>query len=197
MRRAILLICSILISFFYYASVAKSNDFTNNIESWIDKRNKWVVKQNFDYSCGASSLATILNYFYNVPKTEQEILQDIGAKDNALASFKDLSLVTNKYGFEAKGIITNFDFLKKIKIPAIIHINYKREAHFSVVRFIDSDYVYLADSKWGNKKLSHFEFKKLWYTSLDDYEQGRVLLILPTNQEQINNINNNFFTKHR
>lgn len=158
-------------------------DTTNlTIQSYKDKKDAGVVKQDLDYSCGASSLATILTYFYQQPTSESQILNDMALAD-VMASFSDLATVSQKYGFTAKAIITNYETLSKLTIPAIVYLNHKRSDHFSVVRAIDNDRVYLADSSWGNRVLSKKQFEQMWYTSNDQNYKGRVLLILPRNEQ--------------
>lgn len=52
------------------------------------------------------------------------------------------------------------------------------------MRAIDNDRVYLADSSWGNRVLSKKQFEQMWHTNNDPNLQGRVLLILPSNEQQ-------------
>ena len=59
------------------------------VTSWKALRDSRVVKQAFDYSCGAASVATLLNGFYGLDVTETDILESIG-KD-AAASFENLA----------------------------------------------------------------------------------------------------------
>lgn len=150
--------------------------------TWKDSRDDKVTKQDVDYSCGASSLSTILTHFYQLPKTEQQILDDM-ALDDVMASFADLASVSEKYGYTARGMTMDYDTLAKIKIPAIVYVNHKRSDHFSVVRAIDKQNVYLSDSSWGNRTLTRKQFEKLWLTT-DNNTSGKVLLILPTTDYQ-------------
>lgn len=66
--------------------------------TYKDIKDSKVTKQDVDYSCGASSLSTILTYFYQTPKTERQILDDM-ALDDVMSSFLDLAKVSEKYGF--------------------------------------------------------------------------------------------------
>lgn len=152
--------------------------------TWKDSRDDKVTKQDVDYSCGASSLSTILTYFYQTPKTEQQILEDM-ALDDVMSSFLDLAKVSEKYGFTSRGVMMDYDTLTKLKIPAIVYVNHKRSDHFSVVRAIDEYNVYLADSSWGNRTLTRRQFEKMWLTA-DNQSKGKVLLILPTTDTQKN-----------
>ena len=151
--------------------------------TWQAIQKKNVVKQNVDYSCGSASLATILTYFYDQPTTEAQVIKDLEL-NKQMASFQDLANVSQKYGFIGRGIATNYDSLKKIKIPAIVYLNHNRTDHFSVLRAIDDTHVYLADPSWGNRTLTRKQFEKIWNTRNDAQYQGKVLLILPTGNKQ-------------
>ena len=54
------------------SQILKTQNIT--IQSWKEQKDAGVVKQDLDYSCGASSLATILTYFYQNPTSERQIL---------------------------------------------------------------------------------------------------------------------------
>ena len=151
--------------------------------TWQAIQKKNVVKQNVDYSCGSASLATILTYFYDQPTTEAQVIKDLEL-NKQMASFQDLANVSQKYGFIGRGIATNYDSLKKIKIPAIVYLNHNRTDHFSVLRAIDDTHVYLADPSCGNRTLTRKQFEKIWNTRNDAQYQGKVLLILPTGNKQ-------------
>lgn len=152
--------------------------------TYTDIKNSKVTKQDVDYSCGASSLSTILTYFYQIPKTERQILDDM-ALDDVMSSFLDLARVSQKYGFTARGMMMDYDTLAKLKIPAIVYVNHKRSDHFSVVRAIDEYNVYLADSSWGNRTLTRRQFEKMWL-STDNQSKGKALLILLATDTQKN-----------
>lgn len=156
------------------------------ITTWKEMRDAQVVKQDLDYSCGASSLSTILTHFYQQPVTEEQILTDMNLT-SMMASFQDLAVVSQKYGFTAKGIATNYDTLKKLKIPAIVYLNHKRSDHFSVIKSINDTHIVLADSSWGNRTLTRSQFEAMWHTRSNDNLKGSLLLILPTTTDQKSN----------
>lgn len=111
-----------------YASTI-NNPYSTQIFSshttFKDRRDANITKQDVDYSCGASSLSTILTYFYNQPTTEAQILEDM-ALDDVMSSFLDLAQVSEKYGFVGRGLTMDYEALAKIKIPAIVYLNHKR-----------------------------------------------------------------------
>lgn len=164
--------------------------------TWKDMRDTGVVKQNHDYSCGSSALATVLQNFYGIVTSEKDILDKItkGKTDeDFMASFFDLAKVSKQYGFVGKGITTNYDTLKKIKIPAIVYFQHRGNEHFSVVRAITEHSVYLADPSFGNRKLNRNQFEGMWHTmNNDEQQQGKVLLILPTTEQQKQQIHKSY-----
>ncbi|MDO4250202.1 MAG: C39 family peptidase [Moraxella sp.] len=159
--------------------------------TWTSLRDVNVTKQQFDYSCGAASISTILTYFYNTPVNENDVLMTMNIK-GLMASFENLAHAVHHYGFIAKGVSMDYDTLSKVSIPVIVHMNYRQSEHFSVVRAIDERYVYLSDASFGNRKLTKKQFLKLWQIHGKHKNEGRVLLILPANQEQKSNINTHF-----
>lgn len=161
------------------------------ITTWKEMRDAQVVKQDLDYSCGASSLSTILTHFYQQPITEEQILTDMNLT-SMMASFQDLAVVSQKYGFTVKGIATNYDTLRKLKIPAIVYLNHKRSDHFSVIKSINETHIVLADPSWGNRTLTKSQFEAMWHTRSSDNLKGSVLLILPTTPKQKDNTNSTF-----
>ena len=161
------------------------------VTSWKALRDLRVVKQTLDYSCGAASVATILNEFYGHTLTEQDVL-DAMAKNGA-SSFQDLANVVAQYGFKAGGIALSFEDLKKLEIPAVAHLQYRGEDHFSVIRGIRSDgAVYLADPSWGNRQFTQYQFRKMWETKEDGEAKGKILLIIPQELAHAN-IDETFF----
>ena len=59
------------------------------VKSWKTLRDARVVKQDLDYSCGAASLATLLNEFYAQNTTEAALLEAMD-KGDGRASFDDM-----------------------------------------------------------------------------------------------------------
>lgn len=105
-----------------------------SVNSWKALRDFQVVKQEMDYSCGAASLATILNEFYGMSVTEEDVLTRMGATDRS--SFQQLAEVAPSYGVKAGGIMLSFDDLKQLQVPAIAYIQYRGDDHFTVIRGI-------------------------------------------------------------
>lgn len=148
------------------------------VTSWKALRDFRIVKQELDYSCGAASLATILNEFFGQSVTEKDVLTRIGATDRS--SFQQLAAVAPSFGVKAGGQFVTFDELKYLTIPAIAYVKYRGQDHFTVIRGIRRDgVVHLADPSWGNRQLTAHQFRTIWET--DGAMLGRILLILPQN----------------
>jgi predicted double-glycine peptidase len=151
------------------------------VQSWKSLRDQQVVKQDLDYSCGAASIATVLNEFYGQNRTEQEILEAMN-KEDGMSSFADMQKVVAEYGFKAQGFAASWEQLVKLKVPVIIYLQHRKDDHFSVLRGIDGDSVWLADPSLGNRTYSKYQFLKMWDTRADDDAvdlKGKLLVILP------------------
>lgn len=146
--------------------------------SWKGYLDKDVVRQNFDYSCGASSLATILKYYHNIETNELDVLQSMDS-GNAMASFLDLAKAAEDYGLRAVGLSADFASLLQLRVPVIVYVKPDGWDHFVVVRGIDAnERVWLADPSYGNRLLSRHQFLKIWLTEDDNSQRGRLLAIL-------------------
>lgn len=159
------------------------------VMDWKTQRDLGIVKQDLDFSCGAASVATLLNNFYGQNVTEEEILNKMD-KTQMRASFEDMQRIMPELDFEAKGYALSYEQLAKLKIPVIIYLKYRKNDHFSVLRGIDENMVLLADSSWGHVSMSKSQFLDAWKTR-DNEMEGKILAIVPKNS-QISQ-NNSFF----
>lgn len=154
------------------------------VKSWKTLRDANVVKQDMDFSCGAASLATVLNEFYGLSLTEQQILKDMNKQD-MMANFEDMAKVVKRYNFKSGGLALSYDQLAKLTVPVIVYLQYRGLDHFSVLRGISNAYVQLADPSWGNRIVSKQQFLAMWETRDDDNLKGKILLLMPQYPEVI------------
>jgi predicted double-glycine peptidase len=166
------------------------------VKSWKDFRDRRVVKQDKDYSCGSASLATILREYYGVPVTENDLLIAMD-KGEMRASFEDMQKVLPRFGFKAQGYAASFEQLARLKIPVVVYLRHRKADHFSVLRGINNENVLLADPLLGNQTYSKSQFLAMWETRGSNSEnaelKGKFLAILPESPEWQED--NNFFTK--
>ena len=157
-----------------------------SVQSWKARRDFGIVKQNLDFSCGAASIATLLNNFYGQKLSEQEILERMG-KTELRASFEDMQQVMPQLGFEAKGYALPFEQLAQLKLPVIVYLKYRKNDHFSVLRGINGNTVLLADPSLGNMSLSREQFLAAWKTR-DGKMEGKILAVLPKDADTAKNV---------
>jgi len=160
-----------------YLSTASANGVLP-IRSWKSLRDSRIVKQNFDFSCGSSSIATILNQFYGQHVSEEAVLDAID-KGDLRATFEDMARALPQFGFRAVGYAVSFEQLAKLKMPVIVYLKYRKDDHFSVLRGISADTVWLADSSVGNRYLNRSQFIAMWETRDAATLKGKILVILP------------------
>ncbi|WP_192892238.1 C39 family peptidase [Neisseria meningitidis] len=162
------------------------------VQSWKERRDFNIVKQDLDFSCGAASVATLLNNFYGQKLTEEEVLKKLD-KEQMRASFEDMRRIMPDLGFEAKGYALSFEQLAQLKIPVIVYLKYRKDDHFSVLRGIDGNTVLLADPSLGHVSMSRAQFLEAWQTREGNLA-GKILAVVPKKAETISN--KLFFTHH-
>ncbi len=89
--------------------------------SWKARRDQGIVKQGFDYSCGAAALATILHLYGN-QATELQLLQAMDIQDG-LTSFEEMARVLPSLGFKAQGLAVSFEQLSQLQVPVIAYLH--------------------------------------------------------------------------
>ena len=144
-------------------------------------RDERIVKQELDYSCGAASLATLLNAYYGQAVTEKELLIAMDKQDGR-ASFDDMARALAQRGFKAQGFAASWEQLVRLKVPVVVYLKHRKDDHFSVLRGISSDAVWLADSSLGNRTYSRAQFLEMWQTraGMENAElAGKFLAVLP------------------
>ena len=151
------------------------------VQSWKERRDFNIVKQDLDFSCGAASVATLLNNFYGQKLTEEEVLKKMG-KEQMRASFGDMQRIMPDLGFEAKGYALSFEQLVQLKIPVIVYLKYRKDDHFSVLRGVDGNTVLLADPSLGHVSMSRAQFLDAWKTREGNLA-GKILAIVPNGAE--------------
>ena len=152
------------------------------MQSLLEMRHRNVVVQQFDLSCGAAALATILNYQHGDPVSEREIAIGMMGREEYLAN---PSIVTFRQGFSlldlqrfVEGRGYNGVGLGQLTLenlidyaPIIVPISVHGYQHFVVFRGTLGNRVSLADPAFGNRTMSQARFEKVW---LGFPEIGRV-----------------------
>jgi uncharacterized protein len=156
------------------------------LRSMKDLRDQNLVKQRFDFSCGAAALATMLRYGFGDDVSEQQILQDLfnqltdEQKSTARSfgfSLLDLQRVAQSRGYAAEGFRLQPSQLSLLGGPVIVFIEPRGYKHFAVLRGIRGDRVYLADPSRGNIRMPMHAFLDAW---LQDDRRGIIFAMEPT-----------------
>ncbi len=155
------------------------------VTSFTAMRDANLVRQRFDYSCGAAALATILRYGFGEEVTEREILLELFAllpeEEKALRraegfSLLDLQRVAQARGYKAEGFRLAPQFLSKLAGPVIVFVEPRGYKHFAVLRGTLGDRIYLADPSRGNIRMPGYSFLETW---LDDNGRGIIFVVEP------------------
>ena len=169
----------------------------SNVSNWRSLRDKQVVKQTKDFSCGAASIATVLTYYYGRVTTENEILNLLNevSDTQGVISFAHMELILPILGFKGIGLATSWNQLVELKIPVIVYVRHRKQDHFTVISGIGDKRVKLSDPSLGNRILTRGQFKKIWETRDEKDLEGKMLAILPIDKEIANNADEFFFIK--
>ena len=136
-----------------------------------DLRDQNLVRQRFDFSCGAAALATILRYGFGEDVAEAQILTELfgllSEEERAIARETGFSLLNLQQmalarGYRAAGFRLEPNQLAMLGAPVIVYIEPRGYRHFAVLRGVRGDRVYLADPSRGNIRLPMYRFLDSW-----------------------------------
>jgi predicted double-glycine peptidase len=143
------------------------------VRSFLEARQDKTVIQQWDISCGAAALATIITYQHDDPVTEKEVAAGMLRRTSAEVvrqrlgfSLLDLKQYAESRGYVADGYgdLTIEDLLKFG--PTIVPVMIRGMSHFVVFRGMQGDRVLLADPAWGNRTMKVDAFEALWQKHL-------------------------------
>ncbi|HEX2561656.1 C39 family peptidase [Phenylobacterium sp.] len=138
------------------------------VTTFRDIRFKTVVRQQYDYSCGSASLATLLRHHYGRPLGEAEIFKamwDVGDQAQIQKvgfSLLDMKRYLESLGYKAEGYQISLEELMASKEPMITIIDLGQYRHFVVVKGARDGQVLVGDPAQGLRTYSAKEFRQLW-----------------------------------
>lgn len=160
---------------------ANENPF-NVKKSMFDLKYENVIKQTYEESCGASSLATLMN-LYGVDIDEKELLKEFNSTN--MVTFKDIANVAINHNFKAKAYKIDIKTFEKLNIPVIARIlRHKDYPHFVVVKNLNGDFILSLDPNSGKTLLSKRDFFDIWFK----YGGGFILIAMPNNDREVKEI---------
>jgi predicted double-glycine peptidase len=145
---------------------------THPVKSLIEMRREKVIVQQWDLSCGAAALTTLLNYQHNDLVTEKEVANALMRRPEYIKnprlvnirqgfSLLDLKRYAEERGYKGVGYgkLALDDLLKKA--PIIVPVNIFGYNHFVVFRGLYGNRVLLADPAWGNRTMLVDQFERI------------------------------------
>lgn len=173
---AVVTACTLLAALLGSLSVgeaARADDTATPVRSLLEMRRQNVVLQQWELSCAAAALATILRYQHGVPVTERAVALGLINREEYLAnpslvrlrqgfSLLDLKRFVDRLGFEGIGLgqLAFPDLLERA--PIIVPVDLRGYPHFVVFRGATSNRVLLADPAFGNVTMSVQKFMSGW-----------------------------------
>lgn len=139
------------------------------VVSLIEMRQAGVVVQQWDLSCAAAALATILRFQHDIPVTEKAIAESMLRRTDPLRvrirggfSLLDLKRYAETRGLKGIGYTQlSMDDLSRLA-PAIVPVDFSGFPHFVVFRGTIDDRVLLADPAFGNRLVHADYFRARW-----------------------------------
>jgi uncharacterized protein len=128
-----------------------------------------VVRQQWDFSCGAAALATILTFQQNDAVTEADVIRGLldgttleRVRQRGGFSLLELKRYARKRGYEAEGYgdLTLADLTALG--PSIVPLRLGYGDHFVVFRGVQGARVLLADPDEGTRVMMRVDFERVW-----------------------------------
>jgi uncharacterized protein len=138
------------------------------IRSMRDIRYSSIVTQQFDYSCGAAALSTLLKYGYGIDIPETELIRrmmvfstpEVVVKNGF--SMLDMKKFVETIGLRGRGFRVNTDALYHLQIPVLVLMNIDGYEHFVIVKHAEDGRIFIADPALGNRIVAEDDFAKTW-----------------------------------
>jgi uncharacterized protein len=145
-------------------------------QTWQDERWGGVKQQTLDNSCGLGSLLTVMHHHYGDSRFDERALLakyiEHSSEDELLVAMrKGMSMLELEYlgrsvGYKTIRHMFTLDELERMVsvVPVIVYLEIGELRHFAVVRGVNKESVWLADSSRGNVYHSREQFLEEWRT---------------------------------
>jgi predicted double-glycine peptidase len=143
------------------------------VRSLLELRQEKVVIQQWDVSCGAAALATILNYQHSDSVSEKTIAEAMLRRTDPLRvkfrggfSLLDLKRFAESRGYTADGY-SDVSIENLVEFgPSIVPITLNGYDHFVVFRALVGNQVLISDPAFGKRILKLERFQEDWLGNL-------------------------------
>jgi len=156
---------------------------TGRVASFRELRDRGVVRQKHDYSCGAAAFSTLLLHGFADPVSEEDLLADVfsGTTEaqerlirNKGLSLLDMQRIARGRGYRAQGFRLAAGDLARLRRPVLVFIQPLGYQHFAVLKGIRGGRAFLADPSQGNWTLPLHRFLEMW---LDPSGKGVIFVV--------------------
>lgn len=155
------------------AQPALARQWDRPVQSMLEIRTRNTVRQNYDISCGAAVLATILKYQHGINVTEKEVALGLISREEYINnpdsvrqregfSLLDMKRFAASYGLVGEGFskMTFQDLVDSA--PVITMVSTEEYRHFVIFRGVAGNRVLLIDPNFGNTTMTIDQFEELW-----------------------------------
>lgn len=152
-------------------SISGGSSYQRHVNSWKEVKEKNVVIQASDYTCGPAALATLMRYYFGDDVSEQKVFEEAQKKlspDEILDrrrdgfTMEDLRRTAVQLGYDSDYYNGPMKDLIGLPFPMVVHVVRDELKHFVVFRGATADRVYLADPSHGNIRIPAGEFAEEW-----------------------------------
>ena len=153
------------------------------VTSLKDIKFQRTTRQQYDYSCGAAALSTLLSHHYGTPTPEQDVFQEMYEKGDKTKIHKegfsllDMQRFLAARGFRADGFKLPIEKLISEKLPAIVLITDRGFNHFVVVKGAEDGRILIGDPSTGNRVVSMERFQEIW--------RNKILFVIHSHKDGI------------
>jgi predicted double-glycine peptidase len=141
-------------------------------KTWMDLKYAGIIRQRYDYSCGAAALALLHSTLLEDPLTEEQVLERVlaGVPPEARAarlamglSLLDMQNLARARGHRAGAYWLDLEQLKRLPHPVIAFVSPETDQpHFTLIKAFDGRKAWLADSSLGHARKPAYEFAR-WF----------------------------------
>ena len=142
-----------------------------HITTFRDQKYRNMVRQIWDFSCGAAALATVLKYAYGMDVTENQVFRAMYAVGdqnqirNRGFSMLDMKKYLDTIGMQGIGYRVGFNQLYGLRVPVLVLLNIGGYEHFVVLRKATPAGIWVADPSLGNRLMESDAFVRDWVQS--------------------------------
>lgn len=144
-----------------------AGSFNLPVASMKERLSETVTMQQYDFSCGAAVVSTVLTHHYGRPTAEDAVFKSMyESGDQAKIQKEGFSLLDMKNYFErigmkADGFELTIDEIAKVGVPVIALIDLRGYKHFVLVKGVDGRRVLLGDPALGMTAMERDQFDEI------------------------------------